>query len=368
MIDALARLRRENIPCLLCSYSSLDRFFRVKGPGPLYVATDSSIVSLAKVFDDIQFPGLPLEDAAVQEEGTRLVFRCMDSLARPPASPFTVLSLQYDPARDTFMDRLGVYPELRAEGLTWVPDSHPSWLALCEAAKLVSRYHYSSGPITFGWARGARGGELPPLGYQKELLAFLLTSADPAKGLTLLESAGFVAEAWPELATMSGIPHVKDYHPEGNVWEHTLATFAHRKKPDLILSLGLLLHDMGKPDAEGTGEKRFDGHSEIGARLASRFLRRIGFSEQTVRDVEYLVRFHMMPAALKALPPFRTDPILSSPLFPQLLEVYRADGASSYMDEKTYYEACRFYKSWLRNRGNPYIQEKMKKQRAARRR
>jgi poly(A) polymerase len=167
---------------------------------------------------------------------------------------------------------------------------------------------------------------------------------------------------------MSGIPHVKDYHPEGNVWEHTLATFAHRKKPDLVLSLGLLLHDMGKPDAEGAGEKRFDGHSEIGARLASRFLRRLGFSEQTVSAVEYLVRFHMLPAALKSLPPFRTDPILSSPLFPQLLEVYRADCSSSYMDEETYYEACRFYRAWLRNRGNPYIQEKMKKQRAARRR
>jgi len=365
MTDALASLRRENIPCLLCSYSSLDRFFRVRGPGPVYIATDSSIVSLAKVFDDIQFPGLPLEDAAVQEGGTRLVFRCMDSLARPSASPFTVLSLQYDPARDAFMDRLGVYPELRAEGLTWVPGSHPSWLALCEAAKLVSRYHYSCDGLAFGWARG---GELPPIGYQKDLLAFLLTSADPAKGLALLESAGFVAEAWPELATMSGIPHVKDYHPEGNVWEHTLATFAHRKKPDLILSLGLLLHDMGKPDAEGAGERRFDGHSEIGARLASRFLRRLGFSEQTVGAVEYLVRFHMMPAALKSLPPFRTDPMLSSPLFPQLLEVYRADCSSSYMDEGTYYEACRFYRAWLRNRSNPYIQEKMKKQRAARRR
>jgi poly(A) polymerase len=263
------------------------------------------------------------------------------------------------------MDRLGVYPELRAEGLTWVPDSHPSWLALCEAAKLVSRYHYCSKGLAFGWTTG---GELPPIGCQKDMLAFLLTSADPAKGLGLLESAGFVAEAWPELATMGGIPHVKDYHPEGNVWEHTLATFAHRKKPDLILSLGLLLHDMGKPDAEGAGEKRFDGHSEIGARLASRFLRRLGFSEQTVGAVEYLVRFHMMPAALKSLPPFRTEPILSSPLFPQLLEVYRADCSSSYMDEATYYEACRFYREWLRDRGNPYIREKMKKQRAARRR
>ena len=365
MRDPLARLHRENIPCLLCSYSCLDRFFRIRAGSPLYVATDSSIVSLARVFDHIQFPGFPLEDAAVEDDGTRLVFRCLDSLQRPSASPFTVMSLLYDPVRDAFMDRLGVYPELRAAGLTWVPDSQPAWLALCEAAKLVSRYHYASEGNAFGWARGR---EIPPLDYQRELLCFILTSADPAKGLALLATAGFVAEAWPEIALMSAIPHVKDYHPEGNVWEHTLATFAHRKKPDLVLSLGLLLHDMGKPDAEGAGEKRFDGHSEIGARLASRFLRRLGFSERIVTDVGYLVRFHMMPGALRSLPPFRTDPILASPLFPQLLEVYRADGSASYLGEETYYEACRLYRGWLKNRDNPYIAEKKRRQRPAYRR
>ncbi len=365
MGDALARLRQENISCLLCGYSSLDRFFRVGGPGPLYVATDSSVVSLARLYDELEFPGLPLEDAAASDGGQRLVFRCLDSLERPPASPFTVLSLQYDPERDTFLDRLGVYPQLRAPGLTWVPDSQPAWFALCEAAKLVSRYHYVSRDDSFGWSRGR---ELPPVVYQRELLAAVLASANPARGLALLESAGFVAEAWPELAALGGIPHAKDYHPEGNVWEHTLATFAHRKKPDLVLSLALLLHDMGKPEAEGTGEKRFEGHSEIGARLAARFLRRIGFPPQVIDAVNFLVRYHMMPAALASLPPFRTDPVLSSPLFPQLLEVYRADCSSSYMDEETYYEACRFYRSWLKRRGNPYGDQKKKRQKPAYRR
>jgi poly(A) polymerase len=359
MKDVLARLRQENISCLLCGYSSLDRFFRVRAGGPLYVATDSSVVSLAKVYDELEFPGLPLEDAAATDGDTRLVFRCLDSLERPPASPFTVLSLQYDPVRDTFLDRLGVYPELRAPGLTWVPDSQPAWFALCEAARLVSRYHYASHGETFGWARGR---ELPPVGYQRVLLAQLLSSADPAKGLALLEAAGFLADAWPELAGLAAIPHAKDYHPEGNVWEHTLATFAHRKKPDLVLSLALLLHDMGKPEAEGPGGKRFDGHSEIGARLAARFLRRLGFPAPLIESVDYLVRFHMMPAAIASLPPFRTEPVLASPLFPQLLELYRADCSSSYMGEETYYEACRFYKNWLRRRGSPYADQKRKRQ------
>ena len=63
---AMERLREEKIPFLLCGYSSLDRYFRVDSNGPLYLATDASLVSLAKAFDDLEFPGLPLEDASVQ--------------------------------------------------------------------------------------------------------------------------------------------------------------------------------------------------------------------------------------------------------------------------------------------------------------
>lgn len=361
MTDALDRLRKDNIPFLLCSYSSLDRYFRVREAGPLYLATDSSIVSLAKAFEGLQFPGLPLEDAAVLAGDRRLVFRCVDTLAVPPSAPFTVLRLLYDPGRDAFLDRLDLYPDLRARGLTPVHDAQPRWLALCEAARLVSRYHYAPDGLSPGWARG---NELPPLDYQRDLLAGLLSSAHPEKGFALLESAGFVAEAWPELASMAEVPHIKDYHPEGNVWEHTLETLRYRKRPDLLLSLSLLLHDTGKPGAESSGEKRFDGHSEIGARVASRFLRRLGFPEETVESVEFLVRYHMMPSALKSLPPFRTERVLASPLFPLLLELYRADLSSAYADEESYYEACRIYRAYQRDQGNPYLAQKRSNQRA----
>jgi poly(A) polymerase len=364
MTTALERLKEENIPFLLCGYSSLDRYFRIPESGLLYLAIDSSLVSLAKAFDDLQFPGLPLEDASVQSNGTRLVFRCVDSLSVPPSAPFTVLRLLYDPGRNAFIDRIDLYPDLRAGTLEGAPVSSgeaPRWLALCEAARLVSRYHYTADPLALGWGRG---DELPPTAYQRDLLMALLGSRNPHKGLELLEAAGFVAEAWPELYDMTRVPQGKDFHPDGNVWEHALATLAYRKRPDALLSLALVLHDCGKPHAEGSKEKRFDGHAEIGARIAARFLRRLGFTQDTVASVEFLVRFHMMPPALKTLPPFRTDSILASPLFPLLLELYRADAASCYADEEGYYEACRIYKAWQKDRGNPFIVEKQRRQRA----
>ena len=70
MTGPLERLASERIPFVLCSYSSLDRYFRVREPGPLYLATDSEIWALARAFDDLEYPGLPLEDAVTRQEGT----------------------------------------------------------------------------------------------------------------------------------------------------------------------------------------------------------------------------------------------------------------------------------------------------------
>ncbi len=360
-MDALARLKAEKIPFLFHSYSSLDRYFRIREAGPTFLATDSSIVSLAKAFDDLQYPGLPLEDVAVPFNGSRVVFRCVDTLAVPPEAPFTVMGLLYDPERDTFIDRSGVYPDLRAPNLSFVPGEYPGWVGLCEAAKLVSRYHYGAEGFTGSWRPG---NELPPVSYQRDLIVSLMASRSPEKGFRLLAGEGFVDEAWPELGDMARVSHAKDYHPEGNVWEHTLETLRYRKRMDLVLSLSLLLHDVGKPGTEGSGEKRFDGHAELGARIAVRFLDRLGFSRQIIDDVTFLVRYHMMPPALRQLPPFRTEPVLSSPLFPTLLELYRADLSSSYAEEEGYYEACRVYRAFLKQRGNPYRGQKRRAPRA----
>ena len=174
----------------------------------------------------------------------------MDSLAAPLAVPFTVMRLLYDPARDSFLDRADVYPDLRAAGLTWVPDGQPAWVGLCEAARLVSRYHYAA-EGSYGWAPG------------RDAAAARRTSAtcSPRSSPRAVPTRGWRCSSRPVSSPRPGpswprwraIPHVKDYHPEGNVWEHTLETLKYRKRMDFVLSLALLLHDAGKPEARGLG-------------------------------------------------------------------------------------------------------------------
>jgi poly(A) polymerase len=208
-------------------------------------------------------------------------------------------------------------------------------------------------------------GPAPLMEEQRVLLAGILVSPRPDLGLELLKSGGFLGEFWPELAVLDDVDHSKEFHPEGNVWKHTLETFRYRKMAgggyDLRLSLGLLLHDAGKPLAESVNNHRFNGHAELGARQARRFLERLGFGAGITGDVCYLVRNHMLPAALPRLPLIRTGEIMASPLFPVLLELYRCDESSSFKGPDGYYESSAAYQSYLRHRRNPYRSDDGKK-------
>ena len=298
--------------------------------------------------DELQFGGGPLVDAMTIYRGTRLCVRCNDSGVG--GYPFTVQQLRFDPSREVFLDPDAVYYDLRKPQLVGRANPLEWWQVIAEAAQLTSRYHFTFLPNP-KWA----GAHVPPasLESQRLLLELILTSRAPEKGLGLLRETGIVESWWPELAAMANVPHSKDHHPEGDVWEHTMATFAHRKSPDLLLSLGLLLHDVGKPQAVPQGDKRFFAHAEIGARIARRFLSRLGFASRLIDAVAFLGRNHMMPAALGRVRPEHAEELMSSDLFPHLLELYRADMLSSFARPEPYYHACRLYQRHLRGRPLP---------------
>jgi poly(A) polymerase len=359
MRDPIMILKDSGHRVYYCSYSALDRYFRLPpSHGPRYLLTDSSLITLARTFEQLTYAGEQYEDAIVTWQSRPYVFRCYDEEAPPSPRPYSVQELLYDPQRDVFLDPEGVYPDLRLA--TLVPRGSASpLLALSEAAKLVSRYHYEVDAASLP----CEGPLVEPAeGFQRDLLLAVLDGGLPHKGLRLLYECGFVRAFWPELEKMSAIPHVKDFHPEGDGWQHTLETFKHRKGSHPVLSLALLLHDVGKPDSPGTQERPYDRHAELGADIATSFLKRLGFPPALIRDVTFLILYHMMPAALKKLPLYRYEKIMDSPLFPQLLELYRADLSASYWSPDSYYEACQVYRTYLKNKANPFRRRDGRKQ------
>jgi poly(A) polymerase len=334
------------------------------------VETDAEIQDLARLFEGLRFPGPDLADGAVRHEGRDFYFYCYND--NPvPAAVFPLLEFIQDLRTKRFLDPGGIYPllrEIRSGSLQtpWWEGGEASigrYSAVMAAALILARYGGGGVPREqinrIAALFQGSDGTPPKPEEQRMLLSGILSSPNPGPGLELLKASGFIAGFWPELAAMDGVDHSKEFHPEGNVWSHTLETFRHRKPLsgggcDLRLSLGLLLHDAGKPLSGSSGNRRFDGHAELGARAARRFMERLEFDPALTNDIFYLVKNHMLPAALKRLPLARTGEVMDSPLFPVLMELYRCDEASSFKGLDGYYENSAAYQSWLRNVRNPY--------------
>ncbi len=348
----LDELALHQIRYCLSSFSALDRFFRQPSGSTVHLAVECSLVDLARVFTELEFPAIEGVDAAISRDEKRYYFSCHeDSITQFQRNSFPVMDLLYDPARDLFLDPFDVYPELRQAVIEPVLQTADPIQILMDMAILAGRYHYQF------------DGDLPRISAEtvppasethRRFVVDLFTGKSPWKGLALLMDSGFVEHFWPVFMPMNETDQSKGHHPEGNVWVHSLETLKYRKTTDLVLSLALFLHDCGKPYSIRNGERRFDGHAEIGADIARKFLGALGFDRARIDDVFFLIKFHMVPGALSVLPIWRTEKLMSSPLFPLLLELYRCDLSSTYRGPNGYYEACKVYRAFLKHSSNPF--------------
>ncbi len=349
---------------LEASFTALDRY-RGNPAAPLrFILFRGGLPDLARQGVDLDFPGLPYADAASADSGrtergpsdpadpapasSPCRYVCAEADEDPEPHAYGHLDLTYDPELRRYRHPRQRYPDPREPVI--YPSDAPEDLILFETAVLLARYPYR---LPEGGFSVEVPAGLSPV-FQRDLLTLILTGRDPGAALEWLGETGFLDAYWPELAALRGVGHSKEFHPEGDVWAHTLETFRYRKLSELRLSLGLLLHDTGKPESRSAEGRRFDRHSEIGARLARRFLERLGFSRGLAEEVEFLVRRHMMPAALPRLPLNRVQEDLEHPLFPILLELYRCDELSTFRGPDGYYQACAAYRQYLRNVRNPY--------------
>jgi poly(A) polymerase len=352
----LPSLDSATVPYRLLGVSALEVFFGMAA-GPLTtVEADAGLADLARVFDEIEFPGLPAWDVLVPREQGEILIRSLDREDDTINGTHPLLQFSWDPVRRTFHDPHDLYPLLKearsrlkknpVDGLDSFDPVPVDGLDPLEAALLCARFPFVPEGTVDTWE------EDPglPRGFHRLLLAQVLTGPFAWHGLEILMESGYIEKVLPELAKMNVTDHSKEGHPEGNVWRHTVETMRYRQTAHLAVALALLFHDCGKPFAEPQGARRFDGHADIGADKAVAMMRRIGFAEPIIRDVRWLVRYHMIPGALERLPDHRRGPLMESPLFPLLLEVYRCDLSSTYRGPEGYYRACKVYRRYMKKR------------------
>src|SRR5579864_894560 len=120
----------------------------------------------------------------------------------------------------------------------------------------------------------------------------MLTEGHARRCFELLDASGLLIEVLPEVAAMKGVRQPPQYHPEGDVWTHTLMLLE-GLEPGCSSSLawGVLLHDVGKPPTFRVAPDRirFDQHAEVGTRMAEEICRRLRFPNETCEQVMQLV-------------------------------------------------------------------------------
>jgi poly(A) polymerase len=130
----------------------------------------------------------------------------------------------------------------------------------------------------------------------RDELTKMLTEGRARRAFELMDETGLLVEALPEIARMKGVEQPPQFHPEGDVWTHTLLLLEQLEPGcSMTLAWGALLHDVGKPPTfrRGPDRIRFDGHVEVGVAMAKEICRRFRFSNEEARQIAALVENHM---------------------------------------------------------------------------
>ena len=172
----------------------------------------------------------------------------------------------------------------------------------------------------------------------RDELTRILTEGGARRGFELLDQTGLLAEVLPEVKRMQGVEQPPEYHPEGDVWVHTLLLLeqlAPGASP--TLAWGMLLHDVGKPatftapDPARAGDRiRFNGHVDVGVAVARTILTRLRFSNEECEQILALIKHHMQFGDVMLMKQSTLKRFLRLPKFDEHLALHKADCLSSH--------------------------------------
>ncbi|MFB3826167.1 MAG: CCA tRNA nucleotidyltransferase [Bryobacteraceae bacterium] len=248
---------------------------------------------------------------------------------------FTVNALFMDPFSGAVLDFAGGREDLARGIIRAIGDPEARFredhLRLLRAVRFAARLGFEIEPGTLQAIRQARA-EIHTVAAERvrDELNRILTEGGARRGFELLDETGLLTEILPEVAAMKGVAQPPEFHPEGDVWTHTLMLLKGLEQPAVTLAWGALLHDVGKPPAfRVAGRIRFDGHVEAGVAIARRILTRLRFSKDEYEQIVALVANHMRFKDAAAMRASTLKRFLRLPRFDEHLELHRLDCRAS---------------------------------------
>jgi poly(A) polymerase len=222
-------------------------------------------------------------------------------------------------------------------------------LRMMRAVRFAARFGFEIEAATFRAIR-RHVGEIHQVSPERlrEELTKLLTEGAARRAFELLDETWLLQQVLPEVGAMKGVEQPPQYHPEGDVWIHTLMMLEGLPAGTApSLAWGVLLHDVGKPptfqSAAETGDRiRFNNHVEVGVRMAEAICKRLRFSNEDTGQILALVDNHMKFGAVEEMRTSTLKKFVRLPHFEEHLALHRLDCLSSHRHLDSYEFVRRF--------------------------
>ncbi|MGC2644876.1 MAG: CCA tRNA nucleotidyltransferase [Candidatus Sulfotelmatobacter sp.] len=274
--------------------------------------------------DQVRFSQDPREDAARRD--------------------FTINGMMLDPMSNKVLDFVGGQDDLKARLVRAIGEAEQRFaedkLRMLRAVRFAARLDYKIEADTMiAIKRFADEIKVVSRERVRDELTKMLTEGHARRAFLLLDEAGLLKQVLPEISEMKGVQQPAEYHPEGDVFIHTLLALENLPHPcPPTLAWGTLLHDVGKPATFRVAPDRirFDGHVEVGVKIAEEICGRLRFSKHDAAQVLALVDNHMRFGHVTRMKESTLKKFMRLPGFDEHLALHRADSLASHGILSTY--------------------------------
>jgi poly(A) polymerase len=266
---------------------------------------------------------------------------------------FTINGLLLNPETIEVLDYVGGRDDLRAGIIRAIGRPEQRFredkLRMLRAVRFAARFGYAIEPETMR-AIQKLAPEISQVSAERlrDELTKLLTEGAARRGFELLDETRLLPHLLPEIARMKGVEQPPQFHPEGDVWIHTLLMLEGLPpQSSPTLGWGVLLHDVGKPPtftppSGPNGRIRFDRHVEVGTRMADEICERLRFSNDDAAQIASLVANHLKFKDVPRMKRSTLKRFVRLDRFEEHMELHRLDCSSSHRNLENYEFMRRF--------------------------
>jgi poly(A) polymerase len=273
---------------------------------------------------------------------------------------FTINGMMLDPVSGEVLDFVGGREDLAAGLIRTIGDPERRFgedkLRMLRAVRFASRFEYAIDPATFAAIKKlAEQIKVVSLERIREELTRMLTEGHGRRAFLLLDESRLLQHVLPEISVMKGVQQPPEFHPEGDVFVHTLLLLDYLPQPcPMTLAWGALLHDVGKPATFRVAPDRirFDNHVEVGVKIAEQICRRLRFSNDETELILALVDNHMRFMDAMKMKQSTLKRFMRLPEFGEHMALHRADCLASHRNLTTY--------EWIREKQKETPPENMR--------